>query len=271
MKEGEIKRLITHLPTFPQTVREVLCLLDNPNITNEKVASAIAKDPHLSARILTISNSAFYGFPHRISSISHAVLVLGLTLIKSVVLSTTIFHLVPSAAKWLKDHACQVATLTFNLATNLQKKQLKKQEIRSTPLGKIEWIWNRHLLSNEIPTITTAALLHDIGKSIIAIQLPERFEKIKELSQQKKCSFIEAEREILGFDHTEVNKVACEHWHFPENLKYPIVCHHLTLDEIPQKISQATIQQYTALIHIADRIANNSPEWEEIKNYLTSI
>ncbi|MDL1969937.1 MAG: HDOD domain-containing protein [Candidatus Desulfofervidaceae bacterium] len=253
----DIECLIKDLPVFPDVVMEVLRLIDNPKSTNYIIAAAIKKDQNLAAKVLKIANSPFYGFPHRINTLSHAVLILGTNLIKGIILSTTLFEHIPSSAKALRQHGQNVATTTYNLINFTQGKQSHRElenifedseELRGIFLNPIE--------PKEIPIITTAALLHDIGKTLIAIRLPDKFDEIQSIQKENKISSISAERKILGFDHIDVNRKICEIWNFPEDLQIPLTYHHLTLEEMIKEIKDETYLQYAALVHVADKIVN---------------
>ena len=265
MGSCSIEGLIKTLPAFPDVVMEVLRLIDNPKSTNYIIAAAINKDQNLAAKVLKIANSPFYGFPHRINTLSHAVLVLGTNLIKGIILSTTLFEHIPSSAKFLRQHGQEVATTTYDLINFTHGKQNQQElerifedseELRRIFLNPIE--------AKEIPIITTAALLHDIGKTLIAIQYPGKFSEIQSLLKQGEMPSISAEKEILGFDHTQVNRKICEEWNFPDDLLFPLVYHHLPLEKMIEEIRDEVHLQYTALIHVADKIVNMKYDSENL-------
>jgi putative nucleotidyltransferase with HDIG domain len=103
----------------------------------------------------------------------------------------------------------------------------------------------RHLGVKDPEEISTAGLIHDIGKVAIKMELPKEYEMITDLSQEKKISRLEAEREILGLDHAEVGSWLAKSWNLPNKLVEPIACHH-----DPQLARKEQIA--SAIVHFAD-------------------
>jgi len=93
--------------------------------------------------------------------------------------------------------------------------------------------------------VSIAALLHDIGKVIIKIELPEESSRIDKVVAEKQISTYEAEEEILGFNHTTVGNWLCQEWHLPDKLTDPIAYHHK-----PNLSSFAPLP--TAIVHVAN-------------------
>ncbi|PKN49257.1 MAG: HD family phosphohydrolase, partial [Deltaproteobacteria bacterium HGW-Deltaproteobacteria-16] len=176
-------------------------------------------DHILASKLLKLVNSAFYGFPQRISSLNSAIILLGFNVIKSLIISASIFEVMEAQDVELWEHSLGCAVVCNVLA--------------------------RHLGVKDPEEISTAGLIHDIGKVAIKMELPREYEKITELSQEKKISRLEAEREILGLDHSEVGSWLAKSWNLPNKLVEPIACHHdphLAKEE----------QQASAIVHFAN-------------------
>jgi putative nucleotidyltransferase with HDIG domain len=173
----------------------------------KKVVSLIEKDPGLATFVLKVANSPFYGLPRKISSVHDAVLLMGVSTIKTVIVAYWGSQIVQSEGKETLNHL----TWTSSFAKQLAK--------------KIE-----SFVSVSYFELSTAALLHDVGKVIL-----------KNLFKKKWASFIEArssfspcsnekvlslERTFFGMDHAEVGARVAELWSFPEFLVEAIKAHH---------------------------------------------
>lgn len=193
-------RRIQSLPTLPQVVQKLMSLVESPDVSPKDIGKLITKDQVLSARVLRLVNSPFYGFPGRISSISHAIILLGLNVIKGVVLSASVFDLMERSMVGLWEHSLGSAMAAGVLA-------------RGLGLGDPE-------------EISTAALLHDIGKVLVRVSLQDDVEKIEGLVLSRRISIREAEIEVLKVDHAEIGQWLSREWNLPEKLSAPIAWHH---------------------------------------------
>lgn len=221
-KRSEIKRIIKDtksLPTLPGVIAKLGSLADNDKVSMQEMASVVNKDYVLSAKLLKLVNSAFYGFSGRVSTVSNAIILLGVNVIKSLAISSSIFEIMEKNVIGLWEHSMGAA-----VAANSIAKALKLPEPEE---------------------ISTAALLHDIGKVIIKINLREDYSLLAQHIQGKDLMMIEAERELLATDHAEIGEWLTQTWLLPEKLIEPIAFHH--------DVKNATIHQTkTAVVHVAD-------------------
>ncbi|MDH4331641.1 MAG: HDOD domain-containing protein [Desulfobulbaceae bacterium] len=218
-KFKKVLREIKSLPTLPGIVAKLGKMAENPDTTTEQMGRVISKDHILASKLLKLVNSAFYGFPQRISSLNSAIILLGFNVIKSLIISASIFEVMESQDVELWEHSLGCAVVCNVLA--------------------------RHLGVKDPEEISTAGLIHDIGKVAIKMELPREYEMITELSRQKKISRLEAERELLGLDHAEVGSWLAKSWNLPNKLVEPIACHH-----DPQLAKEE--KQSSAIVHFAD-------------------
>jgi putative nucleotidyltransferase with HDIG domain len=100
--------------------------------------------------------------------------------------------------------------------------------------------------------ISTAALLHDIGKLILDNLFSKEYKIVLEKSEKEEVNSIDAEKEILGFDHSEVGLWLCEKWQFPPSLVMPIAYHHMVDESDQENILQ------TSVLHLADIITKKA-------------
>ncbi len=194
------EELLERLPAIPKVVNEVWRIIDKKNIEPSKVSEIISKDITLSAKVLKLVNSPFYGFPNRISSIRHAVILLGLDTIKGLLISTLVFGKINDEIKDMWNHACDCATIAGIIAKVLDIK--------------------------EADELTAAGLLHDMAKVIIKNYFPELAKKIKIAKEKEGISEYEAEKKVLGVTHDTINRWIAEKWNFPPLLTDSIVYHH---------------------------------------------
>ncbi len=191
---------LSALPTLPNVVQSVVRMVESEHTNTEQVGALISRDQVLSAKILRLVNSPFYGFPGRISSISHALVLLGFNVVKGLVLTTTVFDTLARETRGLWEHSLGTAVLSRRLA--LQADMPEPDEVM------------------------VAGLLHDIGKVVLSYLAPEDFRAALKVAQVKHCHIALAEREVFGVDHTRVALWVARHWHLPDRLSDAISCHH---------------------------------------------
>ncbi len=191
---------VTDLPTLPSVLDEVSKLVDDPNSSTEQVAKVIAQDQVLSAKVLKMVNSPIYGFPGRITTIQHALVLLGLNVIKGIIISTSVFDIIQQAMSGLWEHSlgCALASGAVAKAAGFEDPE----------------------------EFTVAGLLHDLGKVVTAVQLPELNTAVQQTVEQKQVSYYEAERLILGFGHDRINAWLARHWNLPPNVREAMTYHH---------------------------------------------
>lgn len=221
-KEDFRKRVeaLINVPTLEGVLEKIKPMMDSSNAGVEDIANIISADQVLSAKILRVVNSVFYGFPGRISSLRHALIILGFDAVKGLILSTSVFDAMLAGGFYgLWEHSMGCAVTAGIIARKTRDPNPEE--------------------------ISTAALLHDIGKVIIKTELPEESSRIDQAAKEKQISTYEAEREILEFDHTTVGKWLCQGWNLPDKLADPIACHH------QPNLSQFA-QRPTAIVHVAN-------------------
>jgi putative nucleotidyltransferase with HDIG domain len=226
-KRTEIKNIIMNtksLPTLPGIITKLNALTSNDKSSVQEMARLVSSDQVLSARILKLANSPSYGF-YRVSTISNAMILLGVNVIKSLALSSSIFEIMEKSSVGLWEHS-----LGAGVAAN---------------------IIARHLNLPECEEISTAALLHDIGKVIVRLNFGDDYRLLLALVAEKDISMLEAERELLGTDHAEVGAWLATGWYLPEKLIEPISCHH-------DVATSENFRVKTSVVHLADILVKAS-------------
>lgn len=195
---------IEELPTLPEITTAISAIATDPDSSASDLAKVIATDAALSAKILKLANSAAFGFSREISSIQHAVALLGFKATHALALSISIFDsLIDKAdfdfkAHWNHSYACATLTKLISL----------------------------HLPSCETEVAFVAGLLHDVGKVVLAMNMHRKQEEATLLHSTSAISAIEAEEKVLGITHAEVGYLLGEHWLLPTTLTNAIRYHH---------------------------------------------
>ncbi len=226
-KRSELKKIIMDtktLPTLPGVVNKLNSLTENDKASVQEMARIVSSDQVLSARILRLVNSPSYGF-YRVSTISNAMILLGIDVVKCLALSTSIFEIMEKNSLGLWEHS-----LGVGVAANLIARKLSLPECEE---------------------ISTAALLHDIGKVIISLKCSEAEQLIRGAIQDHGMYMRDAEREIIDTDHAEVGGWLAKSWFLPDKLSEPITFHHDVAQSGNHRIK-------TAVVHIADALIKAS-------------
>jgi putative nucleotidyltransferase with HDIG domain len=210
---------INTLPTIPGTLKRISNVLVKPRIGLDELGKLISNDPALTTKILKMVNSASYGFPGRISSVSHATMLLGLNVIKGLLLGVSVFELMEKTMIGLWDHSlgCTVAARII-----ARKKGIKEPE-----------------------EVSICALLHDIGKTILMLQYSIEFQAAMQDATQDGITIYEAESRYFMATHADVGQWLLQKWHFPQTLVDAIQYHH-------QPVFSTHSPMETAIVHVSD-------------------
>jgi putative nucleotidyltransferase with HDIG domain len=210
---------INSLPTIPSTLKQISKIIEDPVISLKEIGDFISNDPALTTKILKIVNSAFYGFPGRISSASHATVLLGSNVIKGLLVGASVFELMQNAMLGLWEHSLGCAITSRLMA---KRKGLKDYD-----------------------DIYAAGLLHDIGKIILLLEFPKEYKEAMNEAKLKNITIVETEGDHFIANHADIGSWLAEKWLFPRNLVEIIKYHHN-----PHLSKNAPIE--TAIVHLAD-------------------
>lgn len=240
---GVISR-IHNLPTPAVVLNQINKVINNPNTSAYDVAAIISEDPAISAKVLKLTNSAFYGIPRTVINIKQAIIILGLEAVKSLILSASVFDMFArnqiekeyQEQFWRHSLACAFAARI--IARSFKTKTLLEGEISFS-----------------------AGLLHDVGKLVICGFMPEEHKSVKALMEKEKLQNHEAEEKVFGFNHAHVGGVLAESWHLPENLHNAIVFHHNPKDSKTNKEQNYIIHFANYLSKLLDK---SESEWGSV-------
>ncbi len=219
---------IIQLPALPTVAMEVVEMVDNPKTSASRLGKVISTDQALTAKVLKIANSPFYGFPRKISTIDFAIIVLGYDALKEIVISISLVSSLQKKsdqyfdAKGFWDHSIAAGVLARRLARDLN-----------------------YRVSGEV---FVGGLLHDMGLSVLHRYFRPEFKRIVEIARETDLSFIEAEESVLGVTHAEIGGWLAERWNLPDHLVEAVACHHA-----PGRARKNP--DLVSIIHVADVIS----------------
>ena len=198
---------VDNLPAAPGVAQQVLSLVGDPDFSFSHLMEIIKVDAGITANVLRICNSPYYGLLQKVSSLEQALTYLGANKVMDIVLSS---EMVGLYRKSLEGYQLERGELwRHSMATALLAQRLGKK------LGL-----------SQVPALFTAALLHDVGKLILSEYVQEQFQEIEKLVQEQGKSFAEAEKMVLGVDHALLGAMASRKWNFPELISQSIAFHH---------------------------------------------
>jgi putative nucleotidyltransferase with HDIG domain len=236
MDQEKAKQLIinkiNNLPTLPDVVHKIVTLVQDENTSAKDLCKLISYDQAISLRLLKVANSAYYGFLREVSTIQHAVVILGFDEVKRLSLGIAMFNFMQRTGD----------------ETSLVMDEFWKHSIGCSLAAKI--ICEK--VGIEPDVTSTASLLHDIGKVVLDNLFSKEYRIVLERSRNEKVSSIDVEKEILGFSHSDVGLWLCSKWKFPPSLILPIAHHHKVDEADQENILRVSV------VHLADILSKKA-------------
>jgi putative nucleotidyltransferase with HDIG domain len=217
------------IPTLPAVVMRAMEVLQNPATDADDVQAVIARDPAISAKILRVANSAFFGFARRVGTIGEAAGILGFVNLQGIILGLGAFDS-------LRSGRLNLAALWRHSVTTATAARLLAERTGRRP-----------------DEAFTAGILHDIGKLIFAVQAGADYQRVIDLERVAGASSLEAERALLEFTHPEVGEMVAQRWNLPPRYVAAIAHHHA-----PDAAGEEAA--FAALIGLANQAAHASAE-----------
>ncbi len=228
MENEKVKKILAgmvSIPSLPSVVREVMAMIERKNTSAQDLQSIISRDPAIAAKVLKLVNSSYYGFPSKIASIQHALVILGFNTLRSLVLSLSAFDSL--------SHGLDRSVFDFELYT-----------IHSNGCAITAKIIAKNLPGVDEEDAFAAGLLHDIGKVILCKYFPAEFGQVKARIAASPVASHVAEKEVLGYTHAEVGSWLAEKWRLPEKIIRSIQHHH--------EPAAIAADPMTAIVHVSD-------------------
>ncbi|WP_272700041.1 HDOD domain-containing protein [Desulfovibrio sp. Fe33] len=199
---------VERMPAFPESVHQVVELAGDINCSQKDLVEVIKLDPVFTLKILRLVNSPFFGLSREISSISHASVYLGLNTLKNVALGLAAVGAIPKAASQRLDmgafwlHSLAVASCASMLGRRLG------------------------IPRDDAANYFAAGLLHDIGKVVFALYMPDEYATIASECAEPGTVLHRCELKTIGITHADIGGLLAGKWHLPVELREAIATHH---------------------------------------------
>jgi HD-like signal output (HDOD) protein len=227
LKKLKHKNII--LPEIPSVASELQEVIGNPRSSADRIARVVAKSPSLTAVLLRIVNSSFYGLPTKISTVTHAVSLIGTQEISVLALGICV----------------------LSIFKNIPEKSINTHSFlrHSLLCGLLSRVFAAHKNVPQTEQLFVAGLLHDLGRLILYTYFPD--DSLNILTHSRNCNKLlyEAEKDYLGCDHALLGMKLMQQWKLPLFLENSVLYHH--------KPSRAKHPVPASIVHLSDIIANS--------------
>ena len=216
------------LASLPEVFYKLNAAIEDPDCTFDDIGEIISVDPGLTARLLRIVNSAFYGFSTQVETVTHALTIIGTDQLTQLVLATSVMHqfkgispdLIHMESFWKHSIAAGLAART---------------------IAALSGEYN-------VERFFVAGLLHDIGRLVLCVRVSDKAKEVLDAGAESERPLYVVEQELLGFDHAELGGKLLENWNLPARLVESVRCHHQ-----PSKAKNHI--EEAAVVNLADGIA----------------
>ncbi|MGA1825955.1 MAG: HDOD domain-containing protein [bacterium] len=254
MEDRSLKKLLSSidsLPTLPDVYLEVRNELNSPSASIDRVGEIISKDVSMTAKILQMINSAYFGLRSKITSTQHAVVLLGIDTIKTLMLTTHVF-----------SKFNEVQLKGFNIDEVI--KHSMKTGAFASQIAKTE---NQN---NEIvDEARLAGFLHDCGKLLLADKIKKDYAEVLELAIKYNAPLWQIEYDMLGISHAEVGAYLLGLWGLPDTIIEILAFHHHPDDCYREGFSSlAAVEAANLMAHDMQPSENDSLTIEITNVYL---
>lgn len=218
---------LRELPALPAAVERLIASLRREDVDVGELANGVAQDQALSARVLRVANSSFYGVRQGVASIHDAIMVLGFRAVSNLVMAASVTGYFRPAGE-----------------SGLDLEGFWRHSIRAALCARS--LARRADLDAEAGF--TAGLLHDLGRLLLATTRPAWHLQVQADCDARGVTWVEAERQTLGFDHAQIGEALSTRWHFPPEIVQAVALHHN-----PNPDANPTLADVT---HAADALAH---------------
>jgi HD-like signal output (HDOD) protein len=205
----QIQNYISRMPSLSTTVTKVLEICNRPNTSPNDLNRIVSLDPVLTGRVLRLINSAYYALPNQVTSLTRAIIMLGLNTVKNLALSTAVLESIGGTESFKALSMDEF--WTHSIAVGVTAKALAV--LKDIPVGQREEYF-------------VAGLIHDLGKIPLNNRFPEEYLKALEMAQGAGDPMHLAESRVFGMDHCAVGKMIGEKWELTSVLNDSLSHHH---------------------------------------------
>jgi len=212
---NELLAEVTQLPVQPGAAMRLLWMLEDPRTSASDLGRLIESDPALSAQVIRLANTAFYGLSGKVSSAWRAVTVLGLSTVRAIA-TTAAFDLFSGSGRPVPEHFWPHSLTSAAAAAALARR-----------------------VGVQPNDAFSAGLLHDIGAALMFRRAPERADAVMtRIAADPDADALDLERREMGTDHAEVGSAVLTLMRFPTEMVEAIALHHAALDELPTQLAR---------------------------------
>lgn len=237
-----LRRLISglnSLPSMPDIRNQIMQELRYANISIKRVGDLVALDVTMTAEVLKLVNSAFFGLPNRVTSPQQAVSLLGMDILQGLLFYVHIFS------------SCKI-----NPRLNFSVQEVSEHSILVGNLA-VEIVRSESLEKKAGEDALIAGMLHDIGKLVLA-QLPDEYLKVKKYREEMRCPLVEAEYQVLGTSHAETGACLLGLWGNSDSIIETVAFHHRFHD-----LHEGGFSALSA-VYTANTLVNFEKEFDEM-------
>ena len=232
MNPPSIRALVQAVPrslgSYAPVLDEIEQALQSPQCNLSAIGDAIQKDPDLTARLLRLANSPFFGFANRLSTVAEAISLLGIQQIQDMIVASSVLE----QFKGVSDRFVNKDSFwRHSLAVGIGARLLAMERRLPKP-----------------DKFFVAGLLHDVGRLVLLSQAAEWAQRVFECYQAEKILLRDAEKKILGYDHQQIAGELLQSWSYPPALVQAVAHHH------SPAASAAKLE--AAAVHVADHLVN---------------
>ncbi len=200
---------IEDLPPLPAVAAKVMGMADDDRTSAMDLAQVLSTDQALTAKLIRISNSAYYGFARRVSTVREAVVMLGFKQVRQVAVGASLINTFRGPKAGPNDPFNLDLFWGHSVAVAVAAEVLAKKTRVARPEDAF-----------------TAGILHDIGRLVLRQTMPEKFSRAVAIARTGELPLHEAEVEITGYAHDDIGRALGERWKFPTHLVDAVRCHH---------------------------------------------
>ncbi len=219
---------VGEIATLPEVTVKIIEVVEDPKGTARDLHNVIKQDPALSAKVLKVVNSAFYGLPGQVASVDRAIVLLGLSAVKNISIAASISRMFKSG----------------NQLEYFDAKQMWVHSLAVSVCAKRICIAAGDVAGHD--EVFLAGLIHDLGILIERQAFPDQLNEIARRSADGSESWLDLERELIGPTHQELGDALTTKWKFPRHLRAAVGYHHN-----PEELSDE-LKRIGMIVHTAD-------------------
>ena len=227
-----LEKKLADLPPLPAVVTRIMQTVNNPDTSADDLNKLISMDQGLASKVLRIVNSSYYGFPKRISTITHAVVILGFNTVRNLVLGVSTFGLLGQKS----------------MPYGLNRGKFWEHSIATAVAGGVVGRKRLPKMRSAPDEAFVGGLLHDLGALFLDSYFPVQYAVSMAFAAREGRTARDAENMVLGLDHVMVGRRIAEYWNFPPHIVAMMGSHHDPTNETEHF-------DMTALVHAGNWLA----------------